>query len=145
MLFEGFGEGAVRLYEDLAANNTRDRWRANKAWYERDVRAPLEHLLEDLRGEFGEAKVFRPNRDTRFSTDKSPYKTAAAAVIGQAHGGIGTLYLQVSADGPLARLRAAIADDKTGPELEEIVAEIRRGGGEVGAHEELKTAPRGYP
>ena len=158
MLFEGFGAGVVRFYEELAANNTRDWWHANKARYERDVRAPLEHLLEDLRGEFGEAKVFRPNRDTRFSNDKSPYKTAAAAVIGQAHGGIGTLYLQVSADGlmvgggaytpdgeHLARLRAAIADDKTGTELEEIVAEIRRGGGEVGAHEELKTAPRGYP
>jgi uncharacterized protein (TIGR02453 family) len=158
VLFEGFGAGVVRFYEELAANNTRDWWHANKARYERDVRAPLEHLLEDLRGEFGEAKVFRPNRDTRFSKDKSPYKTAAAAVVGQAHGGIGTLYLQVSADGlmvgggaympdgeHLARLRAAIADDKTGPELEEIVAEIRRGGGEVGAHEELKTAPRGYP
>ena len=158
MLFEGFGAGVVRFYEELAANNTRDWWHANKARYERHVRAPLEHLLEDLRGEFGEAKVFRPNRDTRFSKDKSPYKTAAAAVIGQAHGGIGTLYLQVSADclmvgggaytpdgEHLARLRAAIADDKTGPELDEIVAEIRRGGGEVGAHEELKTAPRGYP
>jgi uncharacterized protein (TIGR02453 family) len=158
VLFEGFGKGVVRFYEDLAANNTRDWWHANKVWYEQDVRAPLEHLLEDLRGEFGEAKVFRPNRDTRFSKDKSPYKTAAAAVIGRAHGGIGTLYLQVSADGVmvgggtytpdgehLARLREAIADDETGPELEQIVAEIRQGGGEVGAHEELKTAPRGYP
>ena len=158
MLFEGFGEGAVRFYEDLAANNTRDWWRANKAWYERDVRAPLEHLLEDLRGEFGEAKVFRPNRDTRFSRDKSPYKTAAAAVIGAAHGGVGTLYLQFSADGlmmgggsympdseHLAQLREAIADDRTGPELEGVVAGIRADGGEIGAHDQVKTAPRGYP
>lgn len=158
MLFQGFGPGVVRFYEELAANNSRDWWHANKRRYERDVRAPLEHLLEDLREEFGEAKVFRPNRDTRFSRDKSPYKTAAAAVVGQAHGGIGTLYIQVSAEGlmvgggaympateQLARLRDAIADDRTGPELERIVASIRGNGGEVGAHEQLKTAPRGYP
>jgi len=158
MLFEGFGRGLVSFYEELAANNTRDWWQSNRPRYESEVRAPLEHLLEDLRVEFGEAKVFRPNRDTRFSKDKSPYKTAAAAVIGVAHEGVGTLYLQVSGEGlmvgggaympasdQLARLRAAIADDRTGPELESIAADIRRRGGEVGAHDEVKTAPRGYP
>jgi uncharacterized protein (DUF2461 family) len=45
----------------------------------------------------------------------------------------------------LARLREAVADDRIGPELEGIVADIRRKDGEVGAHDELKTAPRGYP
>ena len=50
-------------------------WLANKARYEDEVRRPLELLLEDLAAEFGEAKLFRPNRDTRFSKDKSPYKT----------------------------------------------------------------------
>jgi uncharacterized protein (TIGR02453 family) len=158
VLFEGFGTGIVRFYEELAANNTRDWWQDNKPRYEVEVRAPLEHLLEDLRPEFGEAKVFRPNRDTRFARDKSPYKTNAAAVIGQAHEGVGTYYLSVSAEGlmvgggaympasdQLARLREAIDDDKTGPELEAIVADIRRKDGEIGAHDELKTAPRGYP
>jgi uncharacterized protein (TIGR02453 family) len=42
----------------------------------------MEELLEDLAGEFGEAKLFRPNRDTRFSKDKSPYKTHVAASFG---------------------------------------------------------------
>ena len=157
VLFEGFGTGIVGFYEELAANNTRDWWQANKARYEREVRAPLEHLLEDLRPEFGEAKVFRPNRDTRFARDKYAYKTNAAAVIGRAHEGVGTYYLSVSAEGlmvgggaympasdQLARLRQAIDDDKTGPELEAIVADIRRKDGEVGAHDEIKTAPRGY-
>jgi uncharacterized protein (TIGR02453 family) len=157
MRFQGFGEGAVRFFEDLAANNTRDWWRANKDWYERDVRAPLEHLLDDLQAEFGEAKVFRPNRDTRFSKDKSPYKTSAAAVVFDPVAGDHTLYVQLSADGlmvgggnhmpatdQLARLRAAIDADDTGSQLEAIVARIRGHGGEVGAHDELKTAPRGY-
>lgn len=45
----------------------------------------------------------------------------------------------------LARLRSAIDDDRTGTELERIVADLRAAGAEIGAHETLKTAPRGYP
>lgn len=157
MAFEGFGSGALRFYEELAANNTRDWWQANRAWYEADVRAPLEHLLADLAGEFGEARVFRPNRDTRFSSDKSPYKTTAAAVIGDVNGGASTLYVQLSAEGlllgggcyhpardQLARLRDAIADDRTGPELQSIAADLERVAGRLAAPDQLKTAPRGY-
>jgi uncharacterized protein (TIGR02453 family) len=156
MRFRGFGEGAIRFFEQLAADNRREWWQANKGWYESDIRAPLEYLLDDLAPEFGEAKVFRPNRDTRFSKDKSPYKTAAAAVVGSPYSGH-SLYIQVSAGGlmlgggvfhgatdQLVRLRAAIDDDRTGAELEGLVADIRSRKGEVGAHEQLKTAPRGY-
>jgi uncharacterized protein (TIGR02453 family) len=156
-MFEGFGPGALRFFGELADNNTRDWWLANKPWYEADVRAPLEHLLQDLAAEFGEAKVFRPNRDTRFSADKSPYKTAAAATVGDAPGGAGSLYLQISAEGlmvaggmympardQLARLREAIADDRTGVRLEAIVTDLEKADARVDAHETLKTAPRGY-
>ena len=72
---------ACRFYEELAEDNSRDWFAANRARYEAEVRAPLEYLLDDLADEFGEGKVFRPNRDVRFSKDKSPYKTNAAAVI----------------------------------------------------------------
>ncbi len=156
--FAGFGPGATRFYEELAANNTREWFHANRRWYEDDVRAPLEHLLADLAGEFGEGKVFRPNRDTRFSKDKSPYKTAAAAVIERSGDGAHSLYLQLSAEGLmvaggaymlpsdlLARMRAAIDDDRAGPELERIVGDLRDRGATAGTHDELKTAPRGYP
>jgi len=157
-MFEGFGAGALRFFEELAADNTREWWQANRRWYESDVRAPLEHLLADLADEFGEAKVFRPNRDTRFSADKSPYKTQAAAAIGDVPGGAGLLYLQLSADGlmvaggmympakdQLARLREAIAGEPTGTALEGILADLRAAGARIDAHEKLKTAPRGYP
>jgi uncharacterized protein (TIGR02453 family) len=157
-MFEGFGPGALRFYEELADNNTRDWWLANKSWYESDIRAPLEHLLQDVAGEFGEAKVFRPNRDTRFSADKSPYKTAAAASVGWDPSRTGVLYLQLSADGlmvaggcympakdQLARLREAIADDPTGTELEGIVADLEKADARVDARDALKTAPRGFP
>jgi uncharacterized protein (TIGR02453 family) len=155
--FTGFGPGAVRFYEALAENNTRAWFVENRPWYEDDVRAPLEYLLDDLAAEFGEGRVFRPNRDVRFSRDKSPYKTNAAAVIEGPNGSQG-LYVQLSASGlmvgggayalggeELARLREAIDDDRTGPELEGIVGDLRAAGAETGAHETLKTAPRGYP
>ena len=79
--------------------------------------------------EFGEAKLFRPNRDTRFSKDKSPYKTNIAAVIYQEKGG--SVYVSLAAEGlhvgggsyhlerpQLARLREAIDDDRTGKQIE---------------------------
>lgn len=154
MAFTGFGAGLVQFFDELAADNTRQWWLANKGRYEAEVREPLELLLADLADEFGEAKVFRPNRDTRFSADKSPYKTQAAAWI---PAGDGSLYLAVSADGlmlgggtyaperdQLARLREAIADDGSGAELEKIAGDIVAAGGMLDAHEHLKTAPRGY-
>ena len=102
--------------------------------------------------EFGEGKIFRPNRDMRFSADKSPYKTAIAATLSK--GG----YVSFSADGlgvgsglyrPMAdqleRLRRSIVDDRKGAELEKLVKHVRAKGIDVSAHEELKTAPKGYP
>ena len=84
---------------------------------------------QDVADEFGEAKLFRPNRDTRFSKDKSPYKTNIAAVIYQRRGG--SVYVSLAAEGlhvgggvyhlerpQLARLREAIDDDRTGKEIE---------------------------
>jgi uncharacterized protein (TIGR02453 family) len=156
MAFTGFGSGALRFFDDLAADNTRAWWHASKARYEAEVRAPLEQLLADLADEFGEARVFRPNRDTRFSADKTPYKTQAAASIGLGSAG-GLLYVQVAADGlmlgggvyhpakdQMARLREAIADDRRGAELEQISAELQQAGGQIESREALKTAPRGY-
>ncbi len=56
----------------------------------------MEALLAELAGEFGESRLFRPYRDTRFSPDKSPYKTAIAARIGDG-------YVQLSAARPHGR------------------------------------------
>jgi uncharacterized protein (TIGR02453 family) len=153
--FAGFGKGAVGFYEELARDNSRDWWLANKARYEDEVRRPMEQLLEDVSAEFGEAKVFRPNRDTRFSKDKSPYKTNIAAVISLPAGG--STYLSLSAEGlhvggggyhldreQLARFRSAIDADRSGSALERIAADLRAEGADVTAHDILKTAPRGY-
>jgi uncharacterized protein (DUF2461 family) len=44
----------------------------------------------------------------------------------------------------LQRFRAAVADDRAGPELEAILAALRAAGATVGANEVLRTAPKGF-
>jgi uncharacterized protein (TIGR02453 family) len=150
--FRGWPAEALEFYEGLAADNSKTYWTSNKATYEQKVLAPMTELLAELEPEFGKGKIFRPNRDVRFSADKSPYKTAIGAVL--EHGG----YVQLSADGlaagngmwmmaadQLERYRRSVADNASGEDLEKIIAEIERQRIEAGGHDTLKTAPRGYP
>lgn len=153
--FTGFPHAAVDFYLALEQDNTREFWAAQRADYEQHVRGPMTALLEELAEEFGEGKVFRPHRDVRFAADKSPYKTHQGGYVATA--GSTGWYAEVSADGfrlgagcyrmdseRLRSYRAAVADDRRGPELERIVRELREDGWEIGG-EQLRTAPRGMP
>jgi uncharacterized protein (TIGR02453 family) len=153
--FSGFPQEAIAFYEGLEADNSKGYWTAHRDTYETYVRAPLEALLAELAGEFGEPKVFRPYRDVRFSADKSPYKTHAAGLCGP-HGARAH-YVEVSADGmlvgagyhgmsrdQLGRFRAAVADDRLGTEVAGLVEALQRKGMRLWG-ETLRTAPRGYP
>jgi uncharacterized protein (TIGR02453 family) len=151
MAFHGWPEAALDFYDGLEEDNSKTYWTAHKAIYDQAVLGPMTDLTEELGKEFGETKIFRPNRDIRFSADKSPYKTAIGAVIGPG-------YVQFSASGlaagngmyemasdQLARYRAAVADDVTGHELERVIADITSYDISVQGRDVLKTAPRGYP
>src|SRR5437763_16236913 len=152
MTFRGGPAEAIEFYEGLEADNSKTYWHENKPTYEKVVRGPMEELLAELAGEFGAGKIFRPNRDVRFSRDKSPYKTAMGATLAASG------YVHLSAEGlgagsgmyhmeqpQLDRFRRAVADDRTGKELEKLVAAVGKKGIDVSAHESLKTAPKGYP
>lgn len=152
MAFRGWPVEAVEFYEGLEADNSRTYWQANKAVYEEAVLGPMQALLIELAGEFGEGKIFRPYRDVRFSADKSPYKTAMGASL--AGGG----YIQLSSEGlgvgcgyyvmapdQLKRFRDAVVNDESGGQLVALVAAATKRGLSVSAHETLKTVPRGYP
>jgi uncharacterized protein (TIGR02453 family) len=152
MAFRGWPAEALEFFEGLVADNSRSYWLTHKEVYERDVRAPMADLLAELEPEFGPGRIYRPYRDVRFSADKSPYKDHIAATLER--GG----YLQVSASGlaagngmymmdsgQLDRYRRAVADGVAGERLRRLVAQIGRHGIGVGGHEQLKTAPRGYP
>lgn len=63
---------------ELALNNTRDWFTANRARYDRDLKDPAGRLLEQVAESIGPdtgTKLFRPQRDVRFSRDKTPYTT----------------------------------------------------------------------
>lgn len=152
--FGGFPEAALDFYDDLELDNTRSFWLAHKQQYDDAVRAPMLALTAALEPEFGAAKVFRPYRDVRFRTDKTPYKTHQGAFV--AAGPSCGWYVQVSArgvtlgggfyraDAPhLARFRAYAADPDTGPLLEEMLADLQADGWSLGG-DRLKTSPRGY-
>lgn len=77
---------------DLAADNSRPWFEANRARYAQDVKAPLLAFIAALQPELRRiapafiadprpvgGSMFRLHRDTRFSRDKVPYKTHAAA------------------------------------------------------------------
>jgi len=134
--FAGFGAGLVGLYDGLAADNSRAYWLAHKEVYERDVAAPLRALADALEPDFGEAKLFRPHRDVRFSPDKRPYQEhASLAVLGAGAG----LYVQISPDGlmlaggawrpardQLDRFRRAVDDEVVAAELDRTLARLAR-------------------
>lgn len=157
MSFSGFPDEGLVFYERLEADNSRTYWTQHRAVYDTAVRAPLQELVDELAPEFGTAKVFRPYRDVRFAHDKTPYKTHQGAVLHPDGAGVGSVYVQVSADGlrvsggcwrlqpdQVARYRRAVADDLQGPRLVDEVGRLGRAGWDIGG-DRLVRAPRGYP
>ena len=153
--FAGIPAAAPGFYAELEQNNNREWWLENKPRYESLVREPLTALLAQLEPRFGPAKIFRPNRDVRFSPDKSPYKTAQGAVASFQEG-VG-YYVQLSADGllvgggchtsspaQLARFRNSVDASGTGESLEQIIRRVSEAGFTVEG-ERLKTVPGGFP
>ncbi len=154
MPFSGLPHASTDFYAALELDNSREFWAANRERYERDVRGPMTALMGELEEEFGPAKVYRPQRDVRFSTDKSPYKThqggfvrvatrtgwyAEVCADGFRLGG-GCYYLEPAA---LTAYREAV-DGRRGARLQRVVERLVADGWEVGGTS-LKTAPRGYP
>jgi uncharacterized protein (TIGR02453 family) len=85
-----FSPETFKFLKQLARNNSREWFMANKARYEADVRGPCLRLIADLAEPLKRispqivanpkpmgGSLFRIHRDTRFSSDKSPYKTHA--------------------------------------------------------------------
>lgn len=150
MAFGGWAAEALAFFAGLEDDNSKEYWTARKPVYQKQVRRPMEELLEELAPEFGESKIFRPYRDIRFSHDKTPYKTHIGAILGA------SCYIELSADGlsagagrwhlepeELAQYRAAVAGPD-GAELMAVVDSLKAAGVEVHGHGTLKSAPRGF-
>ncbi len=86
-----FTPHTLKFLRALKRNNDREWFKARKDEYERHVRAPMLEVIERLATDFKriapeliaspKASLYRIYRDTRFSEDKTPLKTHAAAVF----------------------------------------------------------------
>lgn len=87
-----FTDATYKFLRQLARNNDREWFNANRARYEEHVQQPFLRLIADLEGPITAisphfradprkqgGSLFRIYRDTRFANDKTPYKTWAGA------------------------------------------------------------------
>jgi len=87
--FPGIPTAGLRFLAELQDNNDRDWFQPRKEIYQQQLQQPLFDLVMILNEELErfapeyrtdpKKAVYRIYRDTRFSSDKSPYKTHAAA------------------------------------------------------------------
>lgn len=166
-----FSSDTLKFLTELEAHNDRAWFQENKARFEKSVRDPFVAFLGDLAPRVAKISkhfVFDPrpvggsmmriHRDTRFSKDKSPYKTSMGALVRHAKSTDATpmgLYLRLQPQncavgagvwqpGPdaLAAIRGAIA--KKPAEWKKVTATLRVGArcGLMG--ESLKRPPPGF-
>jgi len=135
-----------RFLTDLAANNSRDWFTANRARYDAHVAGPAKTFCTGFEaamtrhiGTRVTGKIWRINRDLRFSADKTPYN--AHVHIGFAEAGSPMIWMvglepdrlvigygAFALDGAtLDRFRAAV-DSPAGAALDRILSELRAGG-----------------
>ena len=164
-----FTRKTLSFLRSLKRNNRREWFHARKDQYEQHVRQPMIEVVERLADDFRTVapeliaspkySLFRIYRDTRFSHDKKPLKTHAAAVFRPKDlpkpQGAG-LYFEIAPGGvwigggmwrpeppELVRLRAHI--DETWPDIRTITrAKAFRSRFETLQGDTMTRVPRGY-
>jgi uncharacterized protein (TIGR02453 family) len=86
-----FPAEALTFLRGLARNNDREWFQARKEIFETKLKAPMLELIEAINSELMDfapehvtdpkKALYRIYRDTRFSSDKTPYKTHLAAIF----------------------------------------------------------------
>jgi len=171
--FTGFPDEAIQFFLELQAEQSRTWFKAHQDDFLRLVRRPMEVLAAELQQRLAdvypeithsEPHIFRIQRDTRFSKDKSPYKTNIAADLPirpprgeEDQHTLPGIYLSFGLDGDfvavgswhmgptaLARYRVAVDDPRRGPALKREVDRLVDGGWQVASMEALKRVPPPY-
>lgn len=169
--FEGFPPDFLKFFRDLAVNNNRAWFQEHKPRYQASVVTPMLGFIEAMQAPLARisphyqavakahgGSLFRIYRDTRFSKDKTPYKTHAAAQFRHAAGRDAHapgFYVHFAPEGlsfgggiwrpPSAGLRAIrefIVDNPNAWRKLRDASAVKRRGGLRG--ERLKRPPRGF-
>ncbi len=86
-----FTDDFNKFFKDLAKNNHKEWFDANRKRYESSVKKPFEAFVAELIKRVAKLDpavqiepkeaIFRINKDIRFSKDKTPYKLSATAIV----------------------------------------------------------------
>ncbi|MBN2499581.1 MAG: DUF2461 domain-containing protein [Anaerolineales bacterium] len=170
--FKGFPKETRQFYQDLAQNNNRLWFQDHKQDYVRYIQNPAQDFIEvmgeKLRSiapritadpDMNRGSIMRIYRDTRFSKDKTPYKTNLGVILHEGprrktespgfyfHLDPESVWIAVGMwifpkDFMLA-YRDAVVDDKLGSELDAALLKINKAGDyKIGA-QKYKRLPRG--
>src|SRR3954447_9608571 len=171
--FAGFPRQGLEFLEALATDNTREYFDAHRATYQSQLLQPAKDFVvalgEELRARVSprlraepriNGSILRINRDTRFSTDKRPYKDHVDFWFWEGDApsrerpglfmrlrpatvalGAGMHQFEPAA---LAAYRAAVADESTGRALEEALAAATALRGATVGGLAYKRVPRGF-
>lgn len=170
--FQGFPREGLEFLCALEQNNDKLWFDEHRSAYERHllepakafvnaVGVPLRQFAKDVRAEPRvNGSIFRINRDTRFSKDKTPYKTHLDLWFWEGDGrswGCSGFFFRLKPDslilgagihqfegGLLEAYRHAVIDPDAGASLATLVDGLRSRGYDVGG-ESYKKVPRGFP
>ncbi len=170
--FAGFPKEATTFLKGLAKNNTKAWFDAHRSDYDDHLMEPAKRFVEEIGpllakfapGIHAEPKVtgsiMRINRDTRFSKDKTPYKTYLGLWFWQGKGKSREcpgFYFGLSGDeltlgagmhmfGPrqLAAYRAALVEPEAGAEVRKAIKAVQKVKGLALHGQHYKNVPRGF-
>lgn len=171
-MFEGFPRETTQFYRDLAENNNKRWFDEHKTDFNGNVMAPAADFVFELGIRLSDIfpginadprlnkSIFRPYRDTRFSRDKTPYKTHLGIFFWEGklpkmecsgfyfHLEPPDLFLGAGIHCFSPRLleayRAAVAHPVSGPALVKAVASLTSKPGYFIGGKHYKKLPRGY-
>lgn len=170
--FRGFPRGSATFYADLSANNNKQWFDAHKADFEKLVIQPARDFVFEMGNTLKKISpgiiadprvnksIFRPYRDTRFSKDKTPYKTHLGIFLWvgnrpkmecpgyylhleppQLMLGVG---IHCFSKPLLEQYRESVVDPKHGPSLAKALEQVKRKGEYSIGVKHYKKTPRGY-
>ncbi len=170
--FEGFPPAGLRFLADLAQNNHRSWFDDHRTVWEEQLLRPAKLFVEAVGAEFARAdiavhaepkingSIFRINRDTRFSKDKSPYKTHLDMWFWQGTGpsrACPGYFLRLRSSSlvlgagmhafdkdVLAQYREDVIDDRRGVALVKAIEAVESAGPYDVGGQALKRVPRGF-
>ena len=170
MSFTGFTPDSLAFLGDLAQHNDRTWFAENRERYDRELLAKERDFIDAVGAAFVamdqrvqavpaiDRSIFRINRDTRFSRDKSPFKTYADMWfwIGDDRKTAPGYFLRLGPGGvaigggahrltpeQIARFRSAVDDGLHGQWLEHVLDDLRSQGFEI-SEATRKTVPKGF-